>query len=301
MTRDKEHQIDQTFLSLAQATKRGFLHRDYVAHCLRWTHVLKVLNVSRPARILELGCGVEAPLAKTLYSSRHTMHQYLGVDYGPIESEVEFKGKFQPQWLPNKDISRLTVDEVDKALGGKADVVISFEVAEHMQPDRWIRALKRAMDASESDAVFLFSTPCFDERVGAAANHINEWRYETLLYTFEAMGLLLVDNWGTFASQRDYKENIRDEFGDGGVAMFETFAAYFDTNMLSCVMAPLFPTESRNVLWQLKKNPAGRWAERLTEKVAASTRPLDLGQCDDVASWARFVDLLKIPRPAWMV
>ena len=33
--------IDKTFLSIDQAETRGFLHRDYIAHCLRWTHVVK--------------------------------------------------------------------------------------------------------------------------------------------------------------------------------------------------------------------------------------------------------------------
>jgi hypothetical protein len=33
--------IDNTHLSIDQAEERGFIHRDYIAHCLRWTHVAK--------------------------------------------------------------------------------------------------------------------------------------------------------------------------------------------------------------------------------------------------------------------
>jgi hypothetical protein len=33
---------------------------------------------------------------------------------------------------------------------------------------------------------------------------------------------------------------------------FETVSEYFDTNILSNLMAPMFPAESRNCLWVLK-------------------------------------------------
>lgn len=298
MTRDRKEMIDMTYLSIDKTTERGVLHRDLLGHMLRWTHVLRYLKPQVPSRILEIGCGIEAPLAKTLYSNRHTKHKYCGIDYGPISPSIKFSGDFQPVFLPNKDASKLTSEEVIGALGDKADLVVSHECAEHMQPDRWLRILRKAILASTEDAVFLISTPCFDVRVGPADNHINEWKYEILLGVFEAMGLQLVENWGTFASQRDYKDLIHDKFGDGGQAMFELFKSYFDTNVLSCVMAPLFPENSRNVQWQLGKGEAD--TSRLAALVASSTGPMDLGQSTDVASWTKLVDLLKIPHAAWM-
>ena len=65
--------VDTTYLSVDQATERGFLHRDYIAHCLRWSHVIKYLGTSaryKTAKILDVGCGKEMPLAKSLHSSR---------------------------------------------------------------------------------------------------------------------------------------------------------------------------------------------------------------------------------------
>src|SRR5574343_1447146 len=82
--------IDTTYLSIDNAEERGFLHRDYIAHCLRWSHVCKQLTKSKKyttARILDIGCGRELPMAKMLYSSRFTPEKYFGVDYGPIPDE----------------------------------------------------------------------------------------------------------------------------------------------------------------------------------------------------------------------
>lgn len=302
MARDKVNNIDQTFLSLAQATKRGFLHRDYVAHCLRWTHVLKHLKPTVPTKVLELGCGVEAPLAKTLYSSRHTMHQYLGVDYGPIEPEVEFKGKFQPHFLPHKDISALQHHDVVPVLGGGADLVVSFEVAEHMEPDRWVTAVLKAIAVTSADATFLFSTPCYDAHVGPADNHINEWTYEAFLYTMESCGLKLVDVWGTFASQKDYKKLIHDEYGYSGQAIFDIFSQYFDSNMLACVMAPLFPTESRNCLWQFQYDPdiPDFGKQRLQDLFESHVSFDEIAQCTNKAAWLRVFSTVGAIPPTWL-
>ena len=55
---NKNRPIDKTHLSINSAESRGFLHRDYIAHCLRWTHVAKFLaqqQRDKSARILDIG------------------------------------------------------------------------------------------------------------------------------------------------------------------------------------------------------------------------------------------------------
>ena len=42
-----QRKIDKTHLSCDQAEERGFLHRDYIAHCLRWSHIVKHLGNKR--------------------------------------------------------------------------------------------------------------------------------------------------------------------------------------------------------------------------------------------------------------
>lgn len=302
MARDVDNQIDMTFLSLKLATKRGFLHRDFVAHCLRWTHVLRHLKPTKPTRILELGCGVEAPLAKTLYSSRHTMHQYLGVDYGPIKPEIEFNGHFQPQFLERQDISTLDRDVIEKALGGPPQLIVSFEVAEHMEPDRWATSIMRMVQFADPEATFLLSTPVYDEGVGPADNHINEWKYESFLYTMYACGLDFVNNWGTFASQKDYKKFVMERYGFSGQEIFNTFSEYFDSNMLACVMAPLFPRESRNVLWEFEVADAmtREGGEHLSALVESVESTQDLGQCESKEAWCRLLEVVGVKVPDWL-
>ena len=73
MANERGKSIDKTYLSIDTAEDRGFIHRDYVSHCLRWTHVIKRLyerKTWQTARILDVGCGRELPMAKLLYSSK---------------------------------------------------------------------------------------------------------------------------------------------------------------------------------------------------------------------------------------
>ena len=49
-----KRKIDKTMLSIDNAESRGFLHRDYIAHCLRWTHVTKYLMNQNPVLLLQL-------------------------------------------------------------------------------------------------------------------------------------------------------------------------------------------------------------------------------------------------------
>lgn len=292
MARDKEKNIDMTFLSVEQANKRGFIHRDYIAHVMRWTHVMKYLRPNTPSKILEAGCGVLAPLAKTMYTSRHTMHKYLGVDYGPIKPEINFGKKFTPSFLERTDFSDVTRQDIKLHLGGPADVVVSFEVLEHVLPDHAARMVKQMMHLSSKDVVFFISTPVYDEHVGAANNHINEWTYNGLRGMFEALGLVVENHWGTFASQTDYKKDLSDELRK----VYDSLAEYYDTNMLACIMAPLIPPhQARNVLWRLRKG--GSKSTEFSNKIANFTKFSELGQCTDKEAWARFFNEINITIP----
>jgi len=102
MANARGKEIDTTYLSIEQAETRGFIHRDYIAHCLRWSHVIKHLSqrgLYRDARILDIGCGKETPLAKTMYTSKMSPVDgyYIGVDYGPVPEQdihTKMKNKF---------------------------------------------------------------------------------------------------------------------------------------------------------------------------------------------------------------
>ena len=54
MANARGKKVDTTYLSIDNAEERGFLHRDYIAHCLRWSHVVKYLGTSGPVSYTHL-------------------------------------------------------------------------------------------------------------------------------------------------------------------------------------------------------------------------------------------------------
>lgn len=246
-------EIDKTFLSIDNAEQRGFLHRDYIAHCFRWSHVVKQIAKGqrfKTASILDLGCGKEAPLLKTLYTSKMAPHEYVGVDFGPINMSdcvckaMDKCGK--AHLIPNYDISisNLTYHLLP---GVVFDIITSFEVLEHMTPQKVLGTLKNIVMLSDNETDIFISTPNFNGK--AAANHHNEMTQEFLTELFEAFGFEIVKQYGTFASQSDYKDKL---YADGYGKLFEQLSEYYDSNVLAVIFAPLYPAYSRNVLHHIR-------------------------------------------------
>ena len=241
--------FNKTYLSLDNAEKRGFIHRDYIAHCLRWTHAVKFLQQHKryeSANILDVGCGKELPFLKTLYTSRMSPVLYVGVDAGTIEP---------PKFL--KD-SRKTILEIypkenflefeyvwDKQ--GEFTLITSFEVLEHMSKEDGIKFLNRLRAHMSEDTMLMISTPCFNGK--AAANHVYEWGYNELEVELERFGMFKIKNvYGTFASIKDYENRLMDNMSK---VMWDRLREYYDVNYLATLFAPCFSDLSRNCLWEL--------------------------------------------------
>jgi hypothetical protein len=186
-------------------------------------------------------------MAKVLYTNRQTNHKYLGVDIGPIDSDIDFNGAFQPVFWPNTDICDTRDYDIQKTLGGDPTLVTGFEFLEHVEPDHAVRILRRLFDIACPDGELLISTPCYDPKVGPADHHVNEWSYEGLGTTFEMVGFTVKNHWGTFASQKDYKQYLSPAEEE----VYKKLHEYYDSNVLAVVMAPLHPEHARNVLWHL--------------------------------------------------
>ena len=80
--------IDKTYLSIDKAEERGLIHRDYIAHCLRWSHVADYLRRGKKwlkADIVDIGPGKELHLAKTLYVNRKPPRSYTARDVSKLE------------------------------------------------------------------------------------------------------------------------------------------------------------------------------------------------------------------------
>lgn len=246
--------VDTTFLSIEQAADRGFLHRDYIAHCFRWSHVIKRLMERKrydTAKVMDIGCGRELPFAKTLYSSKMIPASYVGVDAGPMKPDsVEDvqKGKMAdrvtlyPQTL-------FSLEFAQKFEPGSITDIVCFEVAEHVEPIMLKDMLAGMMHLLDPDIGRIWiSTPCWDYK-SCAANHVNEMTYAAFGGMLCEAGFHIEDVHGTFASISDYKPYMSPAYKE----VFEDLREYYDSNVLATIFAPMFPAQSRNCLWEVRK------------------------------------------------
>lgn len=291
--------IDNTHLSIDTAEARGFIHRDYIAHCLRWSHVIKDLGAGqqyKTARILDIGCGKDIALAKTLYSSRFITEHYLGLDVNKsstLDMSPFHTGKFPLDVYGSVDFASDDV-EVCPALDGDdayvsvagdvypiPNVVTCFEVIEHVEPKHAIAILKKIREILLLSKGFAYiSTPCYDPHTGAAANHVNEITYHALEAKLEDLGFYITGVWGTFASIKDYKDKLGYEF-DQLPEIFDKLRSYYDVNYLATIFAPLFPADSRNCLWKICATDIPSDGSRLIQDV-----PGPWGSSEKWEDWA---------------
>ncbi len=227
--------INKTQLYIEQAEKRNIIHRDYIAHCFRWTHVLKYAKINKTW--LDIGCG-NFPLLLSLYTNRYKPKIYTGIDVRNLKDKlptVNFKVKF------------IQGDIVNLNLKIDYDYIICFEVLEHVEEEHAKLILKKiAQIATKSTRIFI-STPNYDGK-HKAKNHIKEWTYTEL--KIELLKYFNIKNvYGTFASQKD----ILLELTQNELLVFKDLQKYYDSNLLSIIFAPNHPQKSRNCLWHLNK------------------------------------------------
>ena len=174
MANARGKEIDNTHLSIDQAEARGFIHRDYIAHCLRWTHVSKYLHLQaryKTARIIDIGCGKDMPLARMLYTSRLAPEKYLGIEYNKMEIPDMFKNSnFKPDLVSGVDFTTVVIEKMMTTFNYST----CFEVLEHVEPIKAIAILDHLPQFLTEDAVSWFSTPCWDEKVGDEIQHLDK-------------------------------------------------------------------------------------------------------------------------------
>lgn len=228
-----------------QTFERHVFHRDQFAHYLRWTHVLYSAKIGQ--RILDWGCG-NGNLAEVLYRNKYKASEYLGLEYKKTMVDAckkRFEGidwiKFEQQDLVN----------MSKNFGKDWDIIACFEVTEHVGKANVPAFLDNIAHHCGDKTLVLLSTPVFDEKTGAANNHIVDGVVGE--FTYNELQDLLVERFdiestfGTFASQKDYKQLMND----WQKKMFEGLSRYYDSNLVSNFMAPFFPEQSRNCLWRM--------------------------------------------------
>lgn len=309
--------IDNTHLSIDTAEDRILIHRDYIAHVFRWTYVARELGRSgiyKTANVLDIGCGVDMPLARMLYSNRFIVNQYVGLEYNKtakLKTDMFDRGKFPLNVHGGVDFAsgQVTVREAEfEGMTGDVlyvngdveegeyelpNVFTCFEMLEHVEPSHSRAVLEKIyhlMLLTEKSVAYI-STPCYDPNVGAADNHVNEITRESLGVVLEDIGFEIAENFGTFASQRDYRDNLlrdRPEL----TRLWGELNRYYDSNVLANIFAPIVPQYARNNIWKLKiasesyqrkfsglstGDPRAPWTSSELWRELASTDAYDLG------------------------
>lgn len=285
MANERGKSIDNTHLPAKNYIQRQILHRDILAHHLRWTHVAKYarkLNRYKTAKVLDIGCGIDVPLARMFYTNRTAVKHYVGVDYNnPSKFDVINFGK-----MPVDIYGGINFPD-DVYFGSDTDwkyaintgpnnleyfhspnIIVCFEMIEHIEPGhaREVlstigRLLRRTQNAGE-EAVAFISTPCYDAHVGAAANHVSEITRDALGATIEDLGFRIDGCWGTFASMKDYKDKFFADYGDAACSIWKRLNDYYDSNYIATIFAPMYPEFSRNNLWEIIPLKDGEKYER---------------------------------------
>lgn len=235
--------------------ERHVFHRDQFAHYLRWTYVLNQARINDT--ICDFGCG-QGNLLEVLYRNKFKAKKYVGLDIRKRTIQLATEKFAAVDWAKFD-----TVDLIkDKYPYEKiqANKVCSFEVMEHIGKQNVPIFLKHLMTCGSNDATYYISTPNFDSYVGAAGNHtydsgdgrgvaVHELTHLEIEKAVLKAGFQIVKKFGTFASQRDYKDLLSKE----QKVVFNQLKEYYDSNLMANIFAPMFPENSRNTMWVLKR------------------------------------------------
>jgi 2-polyprenyl-3-methyl-5-hydroxy-6-metoxy-1,4-benzoquinol methylase len=241
---------------LREAGHGKSLHRDYSAHFWRWSFARRFITTKD--NVLEIGCGEDRPLSKILTggASAH-VNTYVGVDMNKLKpsnsQRLTFLGEFNFVER-QKELKKLRPEGFD--------VVVHYEVIEHMKVEHGAKLLKGCFDLLKPGGTMLMSTPCYDG-VRHAANHIHEYTVPELQKATEKVGFKIERRFGTFM---DIKHIGKANSGQAGLSTPElvkqdeaikvlrtALSEYYDNDAISCIFAPLYPDYARNNLWVCRK------------------------------------------------
>lgn len=243
-----------TDLDPKTAFQRHVYHRDQFAHFLRWTHVLKCMKIGDS--VLDFGCG-GGNLLEVLYRNRFKASKYVGLDIRAKTIQTAKENFGDVPWAAFYQVD--LVKEPEVFFGRlKSKHVCSFEVLEHVGKINGEAFMRNFAACGDRNSVFYLSTPNYDEKVGAAGNHTYDSGdgngVQPQEFTHAEIAALIephfevIEKFGTFASQKDYKHLLTDPQKE----MYTALNRYYDSNLLAVLFAPLFPEQSRNTLWKMK-------------------------------------------------
>ncbi len=229
-------EFDQTQLKMASFKFQP--HKDYLGHIFRWGFASRYVN--NTLKVLDVGCGQEMPFARSLGGANPTSvpKEYVGVDLNAIKNPVSRKN-----FTVYDNFNFVTNYRQLIKKHGKFDVIVNFEVYEHMQPELGAKLLRNMKRCLSENGVLIFSTPVYSPRFKMAKNHINEVTKSEMEDSLHKAGLKIIKQYGTFANWNDLKKVMtKDE-----IALQTHLATFYSNDVLGCFMSPKYPEAARNI------------------------------------------------------
>ena len=233
------------------------IHRDYLAHCLRWDFVVHhYLNRLRDntLKIIDVGCG-EAPLMRVLHANMCRPAIYVGVDVDPkaigAASDRSQPRNFDTRYFNADLTSAVHADHIVKECG-QFDLAVCFEVLEHVPTVGDAQnMLINIHQMLADDGELLVSTPTrFNEADPVTCkNHLFEFTQVEFENAVRAANFKVIDKFGTMM----YMKMLNKAMPSDHVYMIQRLQQYYDSNVLSAFLAPLFPNFSRSQMIVARK------------------------------------------------
>lgn len=254
---DDQREFDTTALKSSAYAMR--IHRDYLAHVFRWGWASRYINQGATAahRVIEAGCGADAPLYHALNRPRGADGRpdlYVGVDLNTIPSLARRRSgtKTEQKFILKEKFNFVTQwSELLEEYGATFDMAVSFEVIEHMTESHGDEYLRGIHALLAPGGRLMISTPVFNGR--AANNHIREYTIAELQDKLQKNGFGIQDRYGTFGSYPELKRGIHETFSSDKVEVimevYSRLRSYYSDDVLACFLAPALPDYSRNNAW----------------------------------------------------
>lgn len=252
-----------TRMNLVDSMRLMDLRKDELMHIGRYfkacqTAVNLSKELGRPIKVLDLGCG-EAYSMRLFYKSflvkkSDVIERYFGVDIDkPMLKRTKSEYGKVIEAVNGKLIAQdLTVDETLKLACSSIDLVIWFEMVEHIQPEFVRPILAEVNRVLRDDGVLLLSTPNSNgSNKKLPKDHVYEWSYEELLEAVKHEGFTGVAT-GTCINPSKIPQEVWRKRTEEINFVYNSFG---ENTAFSCVaLAPLFPVEySKNMLFELRK------------------------------------------------
>lgn len=235
MQEDKRS-FDKTQLKMAQFKYQP--HKDYLGHIFRWGFASKY--VTRDKSVLDVGCGQEQPFARSLGGANPNSvpKQYVGVDLNKINDPVSRKNfDTRDEFNFLDDWEELEFDY------GLFDVIVNFEVFEHMELESGRELLSAMRRLLADDGVLIFSTPIYCSTYKQANNHINEMTKAEIEDELHDAGFKIINQFGTFGNWNDLRKVATED----EIELQKTLGAFYSNDLLGCFLSPKYPQAARNI------------------------------------------------------